>query len=443
MSEILIEVAIILVLLVLNGIFAMSELAVVSAKKVRLEHRAERGDAGARAALGLATDPGQFLSTVQVGITLIGVIASVFGGATIAEILEAHFAQVPWLAPRAEGAALAVVVAGITFLSLIVGELVPKRIALTNPEKVAALVARPMRIVATIARPLVAVLTGSTNLVLRLFGLHGRTQPGLTEEEIHALVEQGAETGVVPRAEHDIVEGVFRLGDRQAASIMTPRPDVEWVDVGADAAEVRRALVEAGRGHLLVCEGSVEHVVGIVYAESLLAQALGGGAIDLRASAAQPLYVPGTMPVLRLLDELRRARHRVAVALDEYGGMQGVVTLDDILEEIIGQLPTRSEEAPSMAKTGDGAWIADGGTSVEDVAHELDLESLDTGDRRGFRTLGGFLMSHLGRLPVPGDAVEHEGYRFEVASMAGRRIERVRITNAPSGPAADAAAAAE
>jgi putative hemolysin len=391
MSVILTEVLIILVLLVLNGVFAMSELAIVSAKKVRLEHRAEGGDAGAAVALALASEPGRFLSTVQVGITLVGVIASVFGGATIAEVLEARFAQVPWLAARAEGAALAVVVAGITFLSLIVGELVPKRIALTNPERIAALMARPMRVVARVARPLVVLLTGSTNLVLRLFGLHGRTQPGLTEEEIHALVEQGAETGAVPRVEHEIVEGVFRLGDRQVASIMTPRPDVEWVEADADAATLRQALGTAGRGYLLVCEGSVERVVGVAYAEELLRRCLGGAAVDLRASVVQPLYVPAGMPVLRLLDELRVTRQRVAIALDEYGGMQGIVTLADILEELVGQLPTLSEEKPDLTRAADGSWLADGGMPIRGPGGGVRAE-------RGGRGRAAWL-SHARRLP--------------------------------------------
>jgi putative hemolysin len=438
MDVILTELGVILLLLMLNGVFAMSELAIVSAKRVRLEHRAARGDAGARAALGLATDPGQFLSTVQVGITLVGVIASVFGGATIAEVLEARFAQIPWLASRAEGAALAVVVAGITFLSLIIGELVPKRIALSNPERVAALVARPMRIVSKVARPIVVVLTGSTNLVLRLLRLRGDSAPGLTEQEIHALVEQGAEAGVVPRVEHDLVEGVFRLGDRQAASIMTPRPDVEWVDVDAAPSEVRRVLAALRSGHLLVCDGGIERVVGVAYVERLLAQCLGDAPIVLRDALAEPLYVPATMPVLRLLDALRAARQRVAIALDEYGGVQGVVTLDDILEEMVGQLPTRPEEAPSLVRTGEFTWTMDGSTAIEDVMDELGLDDLDAGGRRGFRTLGGYLLSHLGRVPRPGEGLDRAGYRFEVASMEGRRIGDVRIMRRPTSPRSDA-----
>jgi putative hemolysin len=368
---------------------------------------------------------------VQVGITLVGVIASVFGGATIAEILAGRFEQVPWLAEHAEAAALAVVVAAITFLSLIVGELVPKRIALSNPERIAALVARPMRVVAMFAHPLVAVLTGASNLVLRLFGLHGRNEPGFTEEEIHALVEQGMETGVVPEAEHEMVEGVFRVGDRQVASIMTPRLDVDWIDASADAGAVRDAASSASRDYLLVCDGTIEHVIGVVYSQALLRQCLRGETLALRDALEAPIFVPAGMPILRLLDTLRSAGQRAAVALDEYGGVQGVVTFDDIVEEIFGQLPAASEEEPSIAKEAEGAWIVDGGAPIEDLEQELDLGPVGAEGRRGFRTLGGFLMTRLGRLPVLGDAIVESGFRFEVLHMDGRRVARVRITRIP------------
>jgi len=428
MGAIVSEVLIILALLVLNGLFAMSELAIVSAKRVRLEHRAESGDAGARAALALATDSASFLSTVQVGITLVSVIASVFGGATIAAILKDAFVDAGWRTEHAEVVSLVIVVAGITFLSLIIGELVPKRIALANPERVAAIVARPMRVVSSAARPLVAFLTWTSNLVLRLVGLQGRTEPGLTEEEIHALVEQGAEAGVVPPAEHEMLEGVFRLGDQQVASIMVPRPDVDWVDVDADRAELREALTGRGRSFLLVCEGSIERVVGVANIDDVLSQCLDRQEIDLRAVVARPVFVPAAIPVLRLLEILREARQRVAIALDEYGGVQGVVALEDVLEEIVGQLPTREDDVPSLVATGTGEWMADGGTRAEEIEEALDVAPLDIAGDRGFRTLGGFMMTQLGRVPQCGDVVEHDGYRFEVARMNGRRVERVRVT---------------
>src|SRR5215208_2909261 len=293
------EVFIILLLLVLNGVFAMSEMAIVAARKTRLEHRAEDGDAGARAALDLAAHPGNFLSTVQVGITLVGVLAGAFGGAGIAEVLAARFAEVPWLAPYAEPLALGVVVASITYMSLVIGELVPKRIALSSPERVAALVARPMRLVARVGAPLVALLTGSTNVVFRALGMRATVDPAVTEQDIRAMVEQGAEAGVVQTAEHAIVENAFRLGDRQVGSIMTPRPDIVWVDVASPPAELREQLASLGRPRVLVCEGDVDNALGVVHAEDLLSRCLAGNALDLRAALHQPLFVPETMPVFR------------------------------------------------------------------------------------------------------------------------------------------------
>lgn len=428
LSTIAAEVLIIFGLLVLNGVFAMSELAIVSARKVRLEHRAEAGNAGARAALELSADSARFLSTVQIGITLVGVIASVFGGATIAEVLEQSFEQVPALAPRAEAMSLAIVVSGITFLSLIVGELVPKRIALRYPETIAGFVARPMKLLAKLMYPLVALLTGASTLILKPFGLHGRVDPRLTEEEIHALVEQGAETGAVPQAEHELVEGIFRVGDRQVGSIMTPRPDIRWIDVTADAATVRHAFGEEGQRFVLVCDRSVEHVAGIAYADDLLRQSLDGQPFDLRSTLVPPLYVPASMPVLQLLDEMRKAEQVAGVVLDEYGGVAGLVSLDDILEEVVGNLPGQAEAPAPLVSVGDGVWTADGSLLVDDVEFELDVGPFTVRGTRGFRTLGGFIMTSLGRLPESGDAVAHDGHRFEVVTMHGRRVQAVKIS---------------
>ena len=318
------ELIVILLLLALNGVFAMSELAIVTARKVRLEQRAEEGDAGARAALKLAHEPTQFLSTVQVGITLIGVLAGAFGGATMAEKVAAGFTRVPALAPYANALGLGLVVTLITYLSLVIGELIPKRVALSNPERVASLVARPMQVLARVASPLVKLLTGPTNLVLRLFGLHVSSAPSITVAEIRALVEQGAESGVVEGAEHQMVEGVFRLGDRRVSDVMTPRTQLEWIDIAEPPDVVREELIAKARSRVLVCDGTVDSVLGVVFAEDLLAQSLAGQPVDLRAKLRQPLYVPATMQALALLEQFRVSRQQVAVALDEYGGLPDV-----------------------------------------------------------------------------------------------------------------------
>lgn len=424
MSDILTELLIIAVLLVINGVFAMSELAIVAAKRVRLERQAEHGDRGAAAALSLAANPGEFLSTVQVGITLVGVIASAYGGATIAEQLGLRFAAVSWLAEHAEAVALAIVVAGITFLSVTIGELVPKRIALGNPERVASLVARPMGLLSRLGSPLVRLLTFSSQLVLRLFGVRGVPEPGLTEEEIHAVIEQGAETGVVPAIEHQIVENVFRLGDRQVSAIMTPRVDVDCIDVKATPDEIRVAI--ANREWILVCDGDLENALGSVHASELLGQCLGGTPLSLRARLREPLFIPMSTPVFRLLELFREPKYDVAMVLDEYGGVAGVATRDNIIAGVLGSAAA-TVEAPVIEANTDGSWTADGNADIRDVETVLDLPRLDMETRRGYRTLAGFILSELGRVPVVGDTVRAANATFRVAVMDGRRIETVNI----------------
>lgn len=437
MSVIVSELVIIAILLVLNGIFSMSELAIVAAKRVRLERMAEGGSAGAKTALALAANPGEFLSTVQVGITLVGVIASVYGGATIAEQLALRLVAVPWLAQHAKAASLFVVVASITYLSVIIGELVPKRIALGSPERVASFVSRPMQLVSRVGSPLVRLLTGSTQLILRVFGVRGLPEPGLTEEEIHAVIEQGAESGVVPEVEHEIVENVFRLGDRHVSAVMTARPDIEWVDIQADAKAVRAAVGTGRFDWLLVCEGDVETVRGCVHAGDLLTQCLDGSPLDLASVLEEPLYVPSTTGVFRLLAMFRENKKQIAVVLDEYGGVDGLVTLDNILTGLVGRASAevRGEVAPSLTRNADGSWTADGAIDIDDVNDVLDLGDLGSAARRGYRTLAGFIMNRTGSVPNVGDVLRVGTFDFRVELIDGRRIERVRIQEHGNTPA--------
>jgi putative hemolysin len=428
MNIILLEILVIVLLLVINGIFAMSELAVIAAKKIRLEHRAERGDAGARAALALARDPTQFLSTVQVGITLVGVLAGAFGGATLAEKLAEELTAIAWLAPYADRAAFAIVVAFITYLSLIIGELVPKRIALGNPERVASLIARPMGMIARIGQPVVRLLTGSTRMVLKLFGMKDVPEPGLTEEEIHALVEQGAESGAVPEVEHEIVESVFRLGDRRVASMMTARRDLEWLELRTSDEALRARLTEQRRPWFLVCEDDVENVRGVVHASDLLTACVAGDQLDLGNVLSEPLYVPNSMLVLQLLERFRMSRQHVAVVLDEFGGVDGLVTIDDILGELVGEMPTAGAVAKPLLRRDEHGWLAAGALPIEDLAAELDdVAGFEADSRRGYRTVAGFIMTHAGHVPAVGETLRWQGYDFEVAEMDGRRIELIRI----------------
>ena len=429
MSDIATELLIVLVLLAFNGVFAMSELAIVTARKVRLEQRAEAGNKGARAALALAHDPTQFLSTVQVGITLIGVFAGAFGGATIAEKLADGFEQIPPIAPYANALALGIVVTIITYLSLVIGELVPKRVALANPERVACFVARPMRVLSRVAAPLVALLTGPTNLLLRAFGIRVSSEPSITAEEIRALIEQGAESGVVEDREHELVEGVFRLGDRLVADVMTPRTRLEWIDISESVDGVRRQIVAQGGARFLICDGVVDNVVGIVHAEDLLVRCLAGEAFDVRAVLWQPLYVPSSMSALELLERFRKSRQHLAIALDEFGGLQGVVVLDDLVEAVVGELPARDEAlAAPIERRDDQTWVVEGSVLLEDLEAALDLTPIPVDERGGVRTLGGFVMATLGRVPSVGDVADWNGLRMQVETMDGRRIDRVVVT---------------
>lgn len=432
MGEMTTEVIVIVILLVLNGVFSMSELAVMTAKRSRLEFRAEEeGDAGARAALELAAHPTAFLSTVQVGITLVGVLAGAFGGAGISEVLAAQFATISWLAPYATTLAFALVVAVITYLSLIFGELVPKNIALSNPERVASLVSRPMRAIARVGGPLVRMLTSSTNIVLRVFGLGTVSEPGVTEQDIRAMVEQATESGAVQKVEHEIVENTFRLGDRAVDSIMTPRPDIRWVDLSDDAPAVREQVAESLRERFLVCEQTLDTLIGVVQAEDLVAAAVQGQDVAtapvLRQVARAPLYVPATMPVYQLLSTLRSAQQHVAVVLDEYGGVAGLVDMEDVLEGLVGDVPLANDGEPAAwLRRADGSWEVEGSVALDEVELRLDLE-VEERERAEVLTIGGFVMARLGRVPRPGDEFHWSGRAVRVLLMNGRRVERVLI----------------
>jgi putative hemolysin len=437
-SQILTELLIIVALLVCNGVFAMSEIAVVTARRTRLSQRADRGDARAQAALDLAAEPAEFLSTVQVGITLVGTFAGAFGGATVAEELTPLFAAAPLIGPYAEGVALALVVAVITFLSVVIGELVPKRVALAHPETIAAWAARPMRRLARIGGPIVRLLTGSTELVLRVFGFRSSGEPTVTEDDIRALVAQGTASGAVHEAEEEILDRVLHLGDRPAAAIMTPRTEVRWIDLGAGPDTLRGAFAAGEDAELLVCEGSIENVAGVIRASDLLTRCLEGSAPDPRAVLRQPLLVPETMPLLQLLTRLRQSGVETAVVLDEFGGVDGTVTLGDILGDLVADLPDRpGAEDKAIVRRAEGGWLIDGATSMDQVEEELNIERPAAERRGGPRTIAGVVMTELGRLPTVGERVERWGFTFEVVDMDGRRVDRILVL--PAGEAGQAA----
>jgi putative hemolysin len=423
------EVLVVFLLIIINGIFAMSEIAVVSARKTRLQQWAEEGNAKARAALELANNPNQFLATIQIGITLVGILAGAFGGATIAEELAAILNNISWLAPYSEPLSLALVVLVITYLSLVVGELVPKRLALNNPERLATAIATPMQLLSRVAYPAVHLLGLSTELLLRTLGVKPSTEPPVTEEEIRALIEQGTQAGMIEEAEQEMVERVFRLGDRRVSAVMTPRTEIVWLDREASAEEIRHTITTSAHSRFLVADGSLDNVLGVVHAKDLLAHILGEQTVDLTATLQQPLYVPESMRALKVLELFKQSGTHIALVIDEYGGIQGLVTPSDILEAIVGDLPEAGEQLEPLAvQREDGSWLLDGMLPVDEFKDLFDLVELPGEDQGIYQTLAGFVIMQLGRIPVVSDHFEWEGLKIEVVDMDGNRVDKVLIT---------------
>ncbi|MGJ5632502.1 hemolysin family protein [Nostoc sp. CALU 1950] len=428
MSSITFEILIILVLVIANGVFSMSEMAIVSARKVRLQQLANQGDAKARAALKLAESPNQFLSTVQVGITLIGILTGAFGGATIAEKLAIYVGRVPFLAPYSEPLSFGIVVLIITYLSLIVGELVPKRLALNNPERIASIVAIPMRALSAIASPMVYLLSASTDLILRVLGITASTEPQVTEEEIKILIEQGTEAGTFEEAEQDMVERVFRLGDRPVSYLMTPRPDIVWLDLDDSAEENRQKMVDSAYSRYPVCQGGLDNVLGVIPVTDLLARSFRGEPLDLTIGLRQPVFVPESTRGLKVLELFKQTITHMALVVDEYGVIQGLVTLNDIMSEIVGDVPsTDGQDQPQAVQREDGSWLLDGMLPVEEFLELFGMEEWESDEHGSYQTLGGFVITHLGRIPTAADHFEWQGMRIEVMDMDGNRVDKVLV----------------
>jgi putative hemolysin len=432
MPSVILEGLVVVLLIFINGIFAMSEIAVVSARKTRLRQWAEEGDAKARAALELANNPNQFLATIQIGITLVGILAGAFGGATIASELAVILSDITWLAPYSRPLSLALVVLVITYLSLIVGELVPKRLALNNPERLAMVIAAPMQVLSRVAYPAVHLLGLSTEFLLRALGMKPSTEPPVTEEEIRALIEQGTQAGMFEEAEQEMVERVFRLGDRRVSAVMTPRTEIVWLDREASAQEIRRTITESVHSRFLVADGSLDNVLGVVHAKDLLAHMLGEQVVNLEATLQQPLYVPESMRALKVLELFKQSGTHIALVIDEYGGIQGLVTPSDILEAIVGDLPEAGEEVEPLAvQREDGSWLLDGMLPVDEFKDLFDLGELPGEDQGIYQTLAGFVVMQLGRIPAASDYFIWEGLKIEVMDMDGNRVDKVLV--APTG----------
>jgi len=432
MSSTSAEVLFIVLLILANGLFAMAEIAIVSARKARLQQWANEGNARARLALELANNSNRFLATIQIGITLVGILAGAFAGVTLAERLAAYLAGFPRLVAYAQPLALALVVVAITYVSLVLRELVPKRVALSNRERIATWVAAPMRAVSVLAAPVVWLLSVSTEGVARLLGLRSSLELPVTEEEIKILIEQGTQAGVFEVAEQDLVASVLRLDQQRVSALMTPRPDIVWLEADDSPEAIKHKLSQAGYSRFPVSEGTLDQILGVVQAKELLQQYLAGQPVDLRALGRAPIFVPESMPVLKVLETFRQAGTHLALVVDEYGGVQGLVTLNDVLEAMVGEMPLLEERAePQAVQREDGSWLLDGGLAVDDFKELFDLTLLPGEERGLYQTLAGFVMTQLRRIPAPGDSFEWGELHFEIVDMDGHRVDKVLVVPEP------------
>jgi len=427
----LIEIVAIAALILANGLFSMSEMAVVSARKSRLKAAADAGDPKARAALALSDSPTRFLSTVQIGISLVGTLAAAFGGASVAERFASVLRQFQPLAEHSHTIALGFVVLIISYFSLVVGELVPKRIALANAESIATAIASPMLRLSTLVSPVVHLLSLSTEAVLQLLGWRAQQPSPVNEEDIRFLIELSSQTGSLPASERDILNRVFQLGDRRAWAVMKPRPEIVWLDVEDSPEQNWHKVLSSGYSRYPVCHGDLDAILGIVSLKSLLKLAHAGSELNLTENLNQPLIVPESKPALEILDLFKNRAIHMAVVVDEFGSIQGVITLGDILEALVGYIvPIDQPVEREAIQREDGSWLFDGTLPIDELKQYLDLRSLPEEHSGYYQTLAGFVMTQLGRIPAPGDHFDWASLRFEVVDMDGRRIDKILVTPA-------------
>lgn len=422
------EILIILILILINALLAGTEIAVLSVRRPVLASQAEDGDAQARSVLGLLDNTNAFLSTIQVGITLVGILAGAFGGANVVRLLTSYLSKLPVPGSETYGSvvAFAIVVVGITYLTLVIGELAPKRLALSHPERISKIMARPMRYLANFTRPVVWLLTKSTDIVLRPLGVRHRYQPLVTEEEVRYMVSEGARTGVFVPAESQIVERIFRFADESVTDVMHPRPDIVALDINDRVGAVRDIVLGSGFSRFPVYRGDLSNVVGILHAKDLLDR---DDSIPLEPLLREGLFVPETTSLLAMLQTFQTTHSHMAIVLNEFGSTEGLVTLEDVLEEIVGEIRDEYDvEEPAVVIREDGSLLVDGSLSLVDLKEILEIDYIPGGETREVHTLGGLVMTMLRRVPREGDTVEVSGWRLEVVDMDGLRVDKVLVT---------------
>lgn len=426
------EFLILIGLIILNGLFAMSEIALVTARKARLMKLATDGDKSAAVALKLGEDPTSFLSTVQIGITSIGLLNGIVGEAVLAAPLSQWLQLMGLPEQTASIGATVVVVVVVTYISIVVGELVPKRVGQINPEPIARLVARPMQLLATFTRPFIWLLSVSTHGLLKVMGIKQGTHSVVTEEEIHAMLEEGSEAGVIEQHQHEMVRNVFRLDDRQLGSLMIPRSDVVFIDIKLSPEENLRRLVESEHSRFPVCEGGLDKVLGVIHAKQALASVVQGQIPDFSANLHSCVYVPETLTGMELLEQFRANSMHMAFVIDEYGEIEGMVTLRDVLEAVTGEFTPRNAEDAWAVQRDDGSWLLDGAIPILEMKDRLELKTVPEEDKGRYHTLSGMVMLLLARVPDTGDVVEWEGWKFEVVDMDEKRIDKILAMPLPN-----------
>jgi len=425
------ELLLIFILIIANGVFSMAEIAIVSSRKARLESLAKKGDFGAIQALKLHNDPSRFLSTVQVGITLIGILTGAFSGGTIAAALQGVLEQteVPLIVNHSQAISFGFVILVLTFVSLIIGELVPKQIGLNAPEKIAGLIARPMNFVSMITSPFVSLLSGTTGLIVKLLKLKEQTDNGVTEEEIKSMVAQGATSGDVEEVEHDIIQRVFNLGDRRVGSLMTNRIDMEWLDLEDDIEVNRERIINCPYSALPLCKDGIDNVVGILYTRSFFKAISQGHSHDLMHLAQKPLFIPENMTGFNLLEKFRELHTKVGVVVDEFGAVQGMVTMSDLIDALVGEMEVSTViEDHEIIVRGDGSFLIDALLPFDEFIDYFEIgELIDDEDRTGFHTLGGFILHLNEQIPRTGEIFIWKDFSFEVVDMDGNRIDKILV----------------
>jgi putative hemolysin len=421
------DVAIILALIALNGAFSMSELAVVSSRKPRLEALARKGSRGAAAALALAANPGRFLSSVQIGISLIGIIAGAYSGASLGQPTGERLVMLGMSPKLAETVGFVIVIGITTFLALVIGELVPKQFALRAPEPIAVAVARPMQGIARLTAPLIWLLDGTSALIFRLLGLKRESESHVTAEELHLIVAEASKSGVIEESERAIISGVVRLADRPVREVMTPRTEADWIDVNASPAEIRAALIASPHSRVLVGEGSIDHVIGVVQARDIVGLLLQKKPLDLRALLRTAPIIPDQVDAMDALEALRAAEVPIALVHDEYGHFEGIVTPSDLLAAIAGDFASDQDEGdePAFVERADGSLIVSGWAPADALADRIGLTLPAT---RDYATVAGLVLDVLKRIPEVGERFEEQGYAFEILDLDGRKIDKLLVS---------------